>query len=187
MLKITKQYSFGKIGVNEIEGLKDAMHGAMTPVLDLIKSKIYWNDDLELDDSEYKSRDGFIPYRSNCGGVELTLIIPKCEEYEFGFLEFGQCDPEYCTCHTGNNDQGCELDIDGHNDAKLRVWLKFEGIDDSGVMSFYLVLSGGNGDAPYFRESSSSTYFETEFTCKSIKSFKTKAKTAIAKLLKIMK
>jgi hypothetical protein len=186
MLKITKQYDFEKTGVNEVEGLKDAMHRAMTPVLDLIKSKIYWDDDLELNDSEYRSRDGFIPYRHNCGGIELTLIIPKCEESEFGFLDFGQCDPEYCSCHTGANDQGCELDIDGHNDAKLRVWLKFEGIENS-VMSFYLVLSGGNGDAPYFREKHSSIYFETEFTCKSIKSFQTKAKTAVTKLLKAMK
>ena len=186
MLKITKQYAFEKTGVNEVDGLKDAMHQAMTPILDLIKSKVYWNDSLELNDSEYKSRDGFIPHRHNCGGVELTLIIPKCEEYEFGFLEFGQCDPEYCTCHTGENDQGCELDIDGNNDAKLRVWLKFECIEN-GVMSFYLVLSGGNGDAPYFRETYSSTYFETEFNCKSLKSFETKAKTAISKLLKVMK
>ena len=193
-IKIVKEYPFSKVGLNEVVGLKDAMTQVLIPVIDSLKNLIYWQDKIEFTSSEYTARDGFIPYASNCGGLELTLIIPKCEEYDFGFLEFGDCeecqnttklDRDGCTERCGYKGQDCSSESEGCLDAKLRIWLKFEGID-GGIMGFYLVMSGGNGDAPYFREKYSSTYFESEFTAKSIAEFKIKAKQHIAKLLKVM-
>jgi hypothetical protein len=189
-IKVNQGNSY-KIGLDEIEGLKDAMAEVLKPLVDHLKDKIYWND-LELQSSEYKSRDGFSPYSHNCGGLDLTVVIPKCEEYDFSYLGFGECDE--CTAETqcGYNGQECGADGEGHLDAKLRVWLKFEGLEtdangENGVMSFYLVLSGGNEDAPYFREKYSSTYFESDFQAASISSFKKKAAKHIAKLIKLMK
>ncbi len=193
MLKINKQYDFEKTGINEVEGLKEVLLKSMAPMLAFVKDKTYWNDDLELSESEYKSRDGFIPYRENCGGIELTCIIPKCEEYDWSFLEFGECDqcgtpdlgldrhglPKQC----GYNGDSCGCESDGHLDAKFRVWLKFEGLDD-GVMSFYLYCGGGNGDAPYFRVKAETTVFEESFQGKTLKQVQAQAVKAVKKLLK---
>ncbi len=98
---------------------------------------------------------------------------------EYSDREDGQSDEDY-------DSQRDSEDSDGHNDAKLRIWLKFEGISDEGVMKFYLVLSGGNRDAPYFREKYSTTVFESDFEAKSLAGFKKKAKSEIAKLIKAM-
>jgi hypothetical protein len=184
-----------KIGLDEVGGLKTAMSEVMSSVQEHIKQNIYWND-VELIDAEYKSRDGFIANTSNCGGLYISVVIPKCESYEFDYLSFGECDecinsteldkhgsPKQC----GFDGQECASESEGHLDAHLKVWLKFEGIDEDGLMSFYLVLSGGNGDAPYFREKYQPTLFETEFTAKSIAGFKRQAAIAIKKLLKVMK
>jgi hypothetical protein len=180
VIKIVKEYSFSKVGINEVVGLKDAMARVVVPIVDHLKQGIYWDDGLGFEESEYRSRDGFMAYSHNCGGLELCTIIPKCEEYDFGFLEFGECDtPDDCV-----DNCVCSSD-EGHLDAKLRVWLKFEGISD-GVMSFYLVLSGGNGDAPYFREKYSATYFEESFEAKSLLEFETNARGAISRLIAAM-
>lgn len=193
-LKIKDAY---KIGLDEVEGLQDAMAEVLKPVLERVKQDIYWNDDLKFEPVEYNHRDGFWASDSNCGGLEICQLIPKCEEYSFGFLEFGECEEcnELCEknilnkhneiAQCGYEEQECASDSEGHLDAILRIWLKFEGIEN-GVMSFYLVMSGGNGDAPYFRVSGSSTYFESDFEAKTIAEFKREAKKHIKKLLKKM-
>jgi hypothetical protein len=190
MTKLKIDNSSYKVGVNEIEGLADAMRNALAPVSEFLKGKVYW-DDCTVEPTEYKSRDGFIPYTDNCGGFEISLVIPKCESCEFDFLEFGECDE--CGKETdsdghlmqcGYEGQECASDNEGHLDAHLRVWLKFEGLSDDGTMEFYLTCHGGNGDAPYFRTKYSVDIFETEFTAKSIAGVSRQAKIAVAKLLK---
>lgn len=187
LLKITRKYEFEKIGVNEIEGLNAILRDALQPIADHIKEGIYWTDKVEITDTEYRSRDGFIPYSHNCGGVEICEIIPECEQYAFSYLEFGEWDgAHYCDDDANKDECDCPYDYDGHYDAKLRIWLKFEGIDANGVMSFYLVMSGGNGDAPYFREKYSSTYFEKSFEAKTLTEVKARASSAVNQLLKRM-
>lgn len=173
-----------KIGINEIEGLKDAMTSALVPIQKYLKDHVYWNE-CEIEETEYLSRDGFIPYSSNCGGVEICLVIPSCEQYDFDFLEFGECDE----CEAGDGKQcgyegmECASESEGHLDAKLRIWLKFEGLEDE-TMRFYLYCGGGNGDAPYFRTKYEATIFESEFTAQSIASFKLAARIEVQKLLR---
>lgn len=185
-LEITKEYPFSKVGINEVKGLKAVMLDLMKPVQVWLTNSIYWSE-CKPCESEYKSRDGFIPYSHNCGGIEFSEIIPSCEEYNFSFLEFGQCDPEYCDCHKPDSSGECSLDIDGHKDAKLRVWLKFEGINDQGEMEFYLYLGGGNGDAPYFRTKYEATIYETSFTVKSLAGLKRRGAAEIQKMLKAVR
>lgn len=179
-IKIVDTGSY-KIGLNEVEGLKEALFETIKPVQDALKNKIYWND-CSFEESEYKSRDGFIAHSHNHGGLELTVIIPKCEESYFGFLEFGECDDTEC-----DHESGCGYEDEGHLDAKLRIWLKFEGLDDSGKLNFYIVLSGGNGDAPYFREKYSETIFEAEFSASSVQGVKRAASKHIKALLKTVR
>lgn len=189
-LKITKEYPFSKIGVDEIAGLKDAMTQVVKPLVAALREHVYWDSSLDFESSEYKSRDGFIPHSHNCGGLELNLVIPQCEQSSFDYLEFGEhdesCDynkPDAQGHYDGNCSAGCE---DGYLDAKLRIWLKFEGIEN-GVMSFYLVMSGGNNDAPYFREQYQPTLFEASFEAKTLAGLKRTAKKHINKLLKTIK
>lgn len=175
-----------KIGIDEIVGLKDAMLSVMRPVQAVIKNKIYWSD-VNLETAEYRRRDGFIPHSHNCGGIQITEVIPKCEESSFDFLTFGECDlyndPDYAdSC--GPNGSGCQCDNEGHLSAKLAVFLKFEGIDDTGALNFYLILHGGNQDAPYFR--TSTDVFEAEFSCKSVAGLNRAASKHIAKLINIL-
>lgn len=171
-----------KIGVDEIDGLKETMKLILSPVQEHLKKSVYWND-VEFDEAEYKHRSGFIPYSSNCGGIMIDLIIPKCEEYNFSFLEFGDC--EDCN-ETMCSDCGeyCVSESDGHLDARLRVWFKFEGISNN-KLNFYLIMDGGNNDASYFR--SNPTIFETEFSCKDLEDLKVKSKKHINKLIKAMR
>ena len=176
-----KPYSFEKVGVNEVVGLKKAMLKAFEPIVKTLKEKMYWNNNI-LEWAEYKSRDGFIPHSDNGGGILINQIIPSCEQYEFGFLEFGECDDEECI---KNHEHHCAYEDDGHLDAKLRIWFKFEGIVD-GKLSFYLVVSGSNLDAPYFRESYQPTLFEAEFSCHSVDQVERAANQAIKKLVKFL-
>jgi hypothetical protein len=176
-----------KLGLNEVVGLKDALAKVMAPVLKHLQSKVYWSE-LELEEAEYKGRDGFIPNRDNCGGLILDLVIPKCEGYEFDFLEFGECDGcnhDCSKCTAEENSSGeCMAETDGHLDARLRIWLKFEGINDDGEMEFYLNACGGNGDAPYFRIKNLGDLFQAEFTAKSVAGIQRAASKHIQKLLK---
>lgn len=166
-----------KVGANEVIGLKDAMAAAFTPVRDLLRSKAYWDQELEFQDAEYKSRDGFIPHSHNCGGLQLDLHVPECESYEWDFLEFGELTEEYTRDVEPYENEG-ELD------AFIRIWFKFEGVSDSGELEFYLVMSGGNDDAPYFR--SIPTLFEASFTCKSVAGVRRAAAKHVKALLKVM-
>jgi hypothetical protein len=177
-LKIKKEFHFSKVGVDEIEGLKPLMLELMRPLQAKVKEHVYWND-CALTEAPYKSCDGFIPHSYNCGGIQLDLVIPKCEEYEFSFLEFGECDDAECIA---NHEHHCSYEDEGHLDAGLSVWFKFEGYNqETGELKFYLVLSGGNSDAPYFR--SMPTIFETEFTAKTLAGVRLFGERAIKKLI----
>ena len=80
-----------KLGMNEVVGLEQAIREVFQPVVKHLQTKVYWNT-LELEQVEYKSRDGFIPHSHNCGGLKLAFYIPKYEQHEFGFLEFDECE-----------------------------------------------------------------------------------------------
>lgn len=184
-IKILNTDSY-KIGINEIEGLKDAMTQVLKPIQDHIDSEVYWGP-YKFEESEYKSRDGFIPYSSNYGGLELTVYIPKCESYDFPYVEFGECDECNGETQCGYHGQECASEGEGHLDAKLRIWLKFEGYnEETGELSFYLYVGGGNGDAPYFRSKYETDIFEAEFSAKSIKGISRAASKHVKALLKVI-
>lgn len=181
-MRLIQNHNSYKIGLDEIYGLEQVMRHVLKPVLARLKDQIYWNDELDLEKLEYKSRDGFIAYSTNLGGLELSTIIPKCEEYNFQYINFGECDDAEC-----DHDRECGCESEGHLDAKLRVMLKVESFDTkTGECEFYLYLGGGNGDAPYFRTKSEETYFGSEFKAKTLTEFKTKAEKHIKKLLEKM-
>jgi len=167
-----------KIGVDEIVGLKEAMQAVMVPIRDLLREKAYWDRELKFDELEYKSRDGFIPYSHNCGGVELGLHVPECEQCDWDFLEFGE--PEI------DEETGEPYENEGELDAYLRIILKFEGIDDNGDLQFYINVAGGNNDAPYFRVSKLPDLFEAEFTCKSVAGLKRAAARHVKAAMKLI-
>lgn len=185
-LKIKKEFSFSKVGIDEIEGLKKVMQDLMLPLQKRLKQKVYWND-CELTEAEYKGRDGFIPYSHNCGGIQINVVIPKCEEHDFSYLEFGEIEDSEVEGMTEEEREEYEMSMDneGHLDASLEIWLKFEGLDEStGELKFYLVLSGGNHDAPYFRNTP--VIFETEFSAKTLAGVKLFGERKIKKLINVM-
>jgi len=186
-VKLTKDaHRSYKVGVDEIVGLKAAMQSAMAPIRALLRDKAYWDRELSFSDLEYKSRDGFSPYAHNCGGVEMGLHVPECEKYDFDFLEFGEWDGEHYCDGTDKENCECPYGVDGEYDAYLRIILKFEGIDDDGSFNFYLNISGGNNDAPYFRVSKMPDLFEAEFSCKSVAGLKRAAAKHIKAALKVV-
>ncbi len=175
-----------KIGLNEVQDLKETMLEIMKPIQAALKSKIYYSE-VDLDEAAYKSCDGFIPYSHNCGGIEISEVIPKCEEYDFSYLEFGDCE------HTSDDDCGydddgsseCVNECEGHLDAALKIFFKFEGLDKNGTGSFYIILHGGNSDAPYFR--SSTDIYEAEFDASTMDELKRNSQKAISDLIRIIK
>ena len=183
-----------KIGVDEVEGMQTALVAAFTPVRDRIRSKAYWDENLEFNSLEYKSRDGFIANSHNCGGLELTLHVPNCEQYDWGFLEFGECDGcaddgESCLGDDSKypeNGGECGYQADGHLDSYLRIILKFEGFNEAGEMEFYINVCGGNNDAPYFRVKHLPDLLEGSFTCKTLKQIGMKAKPHVKRILKLL-
>ena len=61
----------------------------------------------------------------------ISLVIPKCEEYEFDFLNFGDYETdglEGLTEDEIESRRSCE-ESEGHLDAALHIWFKFEGYD----------------------------------------------------------
>lgn len=177
-LTSTAKYSY-KIGVDEIVGLKQAMQQVMQPVLTLIREKAYWNDNLQFDAIEYKSRDGFIANSHNFGGVSIGVCVPQCEEQDWQFLEFGELTEEYTREEDFYSNEG-ELD------AYIHIILKFEGIDENGTLKFYINVSGGNNDAPYFRFSQLPDLYEGEFTCKTVTGMKRAAAKHVKAVLKLV-
>lgn len=179
MIKLTNnaEHSY-KIGLDEIQDLKSTMLDLMKPVKSALKDKIYWSE-VDLNEAEYKSRDGFIPHSHNCGGIQIHEVIPKCEEYDFGYLEFGECDtPDECQ-------DECLCEAEGHLDAALKIFFKFEGYDPkTGELSFYLILHGGNDDAPYFRKSQD--IYEAEFTARSLDDLRRQASKPIGDLIRLI-
>ena len=181
LIQIIPDQNSYKVGIDETLGLRQVMLDLMQPIQSAIKENVYWND-VDLDTVVYKQRDGFIPHSHNCGGIQISVVVPKCEESSFHFITFGECDDAEC-----DHDQSCAYEDDGHLDAMLRVWFKFEGYDQStGELSFYITCNGGNGDAPYFRTKASEDYFEASFTCKSVAGVKRAAAKHIKALLAIV-
>lgn len=180
-----------KVGINEIVGLKKEMIKVFKPIVDKIKSKVYW-DDCEIEYAEYTPRPGFIPYSHNHGGLILDIIIPKWESYQFSFLDFGSCDGcneacTFCLADLSHGHKECISESEGHLDAKLRIFFKFEGFDEKGKLNFFINVCGGNDDAPYFRLNNLTELFEAEFSCKNIKDLSRSATKHINKLLKVLK
>lgn len=179
-----------KVGIDEIQGLKAVCIDVMKPIQDVLNEQERWSGDgwFELSEAEYKSRDGFMAYSHNCGGITVSGIVPKCGESDFPFLEFG----EYSEREPGMTDDEYDSardseESEGHLDAYLRIWLKFEGYDrETGELSFYLVMDGGNNDAPYFRTKHLPTLFEASFTCKSVGGIKRAASKHVKALLAIV-
>jgi len=190
-IKIEQGSSY-KVGMDEIPGLEAAMREAFKPVVEHLQDLAYWNRETDAEKSEYKRRDGFIPHSHNCGGLEWSTVVPSCVKYEFDFLEFGECDEcgkadEY---PEGDHQCGykgfeCAYESEGHLDAKLRVWFKFEGLED-GTLKFYLYAGGGNGDAPYFRTKYETDLFEASFEAKSLAGIQRTASKHIKALLKVL-
>ncbi len=195
VLKPSRSYS--KIGLNEVVGLSSALRYAMAPLVDLIASKTHWTDaSTLLDEVEYTSRDGFWAHSHNCGGLSIDVTIPECEKDEWDFLEFGECDEcgkesdtKGNALQCGYEGQECALANEGHLSAHLRIWLKFEGFEggSNGMMQFYLVASGGNNDAPYFREKHMPTLFETSFRARTLQSAERQALAAVRKMIRSFK
>lgn len=174
--------------IDEIKGLESTMLELVKKAAKPLKDKLYWIDDLDsrVEISEHRSRDGFIPYSNNKGGAELSLILPYSGQYEFDFIEFGEHDSN-CLLNTLDSDCTCG-EQDGLLDAKLRIWLKYEGLDDmTKKPSFWFYIGGGNSDAPYFRPASENTIFETELTATSIPELKRKMNKLILKTNKLLK
>lgn len=190
----TAKHSWAKEGFHELRGLSKAMTDVLKPLSEHLESALYWKDAPAFEPSEYKARDGFMPFSSNHGGLECVAVIPSCERYDWDFLEFGECDecgsaelglnrygsPKQC----GYNGDECSAESEGHLDAKLRIWFKFEGVNDKGEMEFYLYMGGGNGDAPYFRNEP--TIFEASFKARTLRELRERAKKHVAKLMKVM-
>lgn len=178
-----------KLGMNEVVGLREAMAKALQPIREILRDKAYWDESLDFEDAEYKSRSGFIANKDNCGGLMLCLQVPDCEQYDFSFLEFGECDE--CAQNTegkecGANGEYCSSSDEGYLNAYLRIWFKFEGINEAGELEFYINACGGNGDAPYFRVEHLADLFEASFTCRSVAGLQRAASKHIKALLKIL-
>ncbi len=174
-----------KLGMNEVVGLREAMASVFKPVQTALLEHVYWNG-CEMESVEYKSRDGFIANKHNCGGLAIDLIIPSCEQHDFNLLEFGECDDcggdgEYCCAEKGGE---CISESEGHLDARLRIWFKFEGINEDGELEFYINASGGNNDAPYFRNTPD--LFEASFTAKSLAGIARAASKHMKQLTKLI-
>lgn len=168
-----------KLTIDQVPGLAEALEAALEPIASALREHAYWNEQLKPEATEYRSRDGFIPYNHNCGGAELRLHVPKCESDSFNHLTFGECDDLEC-----DHEQSCSYEDEGYLDAYMRIWLKFEGLDAQGRMEFYLVMEGGNNDAPYFRSKYLPTLFEASFSCRTLAGFKRAAAPALRALLK---
>lgn len=194
MIKIVEDKNSHKIGMEEIVGLEMAMRDAFKPIETLIRDLAYWESENKhlVDTAEYKRRDGFIPHGDNFGGLQIRMIVPKCEQGCFDILEFGECNQcgDATEYPKGDHQCGyegieCSLQSDGYLDAGLRIWFKFEGIED-GTLKFYLYAGGGGGDAPYFRTKAEADLFEASFECKSVAGVKRAATKHIKALLKVL-
>ena len=183
-LNITSnQYSY-KVGMSEVVGLEASIVKCLAPLKAVINKKLWWTKP-EFDKAEYLHRDGFIPHSHNCGGLQFNATIPKCEEYKFAKLEFGEVtDDDLADCKTDAEREEMEQSYndEGHLDCHLSIWFKFEGFNDNGEMMFYLVASAGNNDAPYFR--TIPTIFEDSFTCKTLKQLEYLGKKKVEKMIK---
>lgn len=179
----TSEYTY-KIGMNEVERLEASIRTCLEPLKLVLEDKVYW-DHIVFQKAEYLSRDGFIPHSHNCGGLQFNVTIPKCEQYNFGKIEFGEItDDDLKDYQSDEERQKLEqsYEDEGHLDAHLSIWFKFEGFNNNGEMKFYLVASAGNNDAPYFR--TIPTIFESEFTVKTLKQLEFRGLQAVKKLIK---
>lgn len=178
-----------KVGVDEIVGLKAELRNAIKPLVAALKSEVYWMNEIPVESIEYKSRGGFIPHSHNHGGVEINLVIPKCEGYKFPALEFGECegcndDCTKCTRFDENSSGECVSENEGHLDARLRIIILFEGINENDELEFYVNVCGGNGDAPYFRIQHLGDLYNGEFKASTVGDVVKKSKRCVNAAIK---
>lgn len=170
-----------KIGIDEMPELRLAMFEVLKPILVTLNNQQSATDRLfEFSEAEYKSRDGFIPYSHNHGGVQITGHIPEFCKDDYSWISFGEHDDD-CKYHE------CNCDDDGLLDAYLVLWLKYEGLDENGVGQFYIVVSAGNEDAPYFRIKNMPTVFESSFEASSVDEFKRRVDIHVANIIRMIK
>lgn len=186
--KIIENKKYSKIGFNEVSGLGPAMMQAMKPVLEFIQKKIYWGNIKEYtSEAEYVSRDGFSAYSHNLGGIIISFTAPKCEADSFPFLIFGDVEESEREENMTDEDweNYCEsVDSDGHLDYHFRLFFKLEEVSDN-ELKFYINVSGGNNDAPYFRNIP--TLYENEFTASSLAEVVSRGKRIFTDLVKHLK
>lgn len=186
MIKINKRYDFEKVGLNEVEGLKAVLKNLVRPLQKSLGHPIYWDEAVSFAENEYNSRDGFRAHSHNCGGYELKILLPSCERYSFPFVAFEECEDSECNCKLEDGDGSCPEEADGGLDSILRIWLKFEGINENGVMSFYFYMGGGNADVPYFRSGREATIFGESFQATDLKQVRKTGGRIVRKMLKVM-
>jgi len=142
-----------------------------------LKDFMYWSD-VKFEDIECRSRDGFIPYSNNCGGYSFHSVIPYCEHGDDSVLDDD--------CYVDGELQD-DFDCDGHYDKGLFIQFKYEGLDEKNNHVFYMNISYGNGDAPYFRNKYIPTIFEREIRDKTIFGIKKKLNTVVKAMIKTLK
>jgi hypothetical protein len=185
-VKINQGDSY-KVGVDEVVGLERVMRHVLKPLLGALNDANSWSGDgwVKFDKAEYKSRDGFIPYAENCGGVLIDGVIPSCGISDFPGIEGNEFEPSSPTLT--DDEYQAELESaegEGHLDSHLRVFFKFEGFDDKGHMKFYLNAAYSN-EAPYFRHHKHSVdLFEVEFTASTLVELNAKAPKHVARCIK---
>lgn len=186
-----KQGNSYKVGMNEVIGLKEAMTAVMLPLQAALRDAQSWSsnaDWFEMNEAEYKSRDGFIPHGHNLGGIQINQVIPECGQSDFHNLDY----PEYKPTSDDMTEEQQEIERqteagEGYLDCHLRIWLKLEAVDllsdGSYIMKFYLIASNCT-EAPYFRHKAARDLFECEFQTCSLEAFKRKATAAVKRCIK---
>ena len=183
-----------KIGMDEVMGLENMLNQVVKPLQDILLKKVYWMNEVNFNKREYKSRDGFSAYSHNCGGIEFREVIPECEASSFNFLEFGEVDSDDIDGYSSMSDEEKEIARDkevddsiGYFDSALLIGISFEGFNKKGQLQFYIYLSGGNGDAPYFRTKSLTDIFDASISAYTMVDAQKKLTLQINKILKIIK
>lgn len=185
-VKIAQGDSY-KIGLDEVVGLKLVLTSLMKPLQAALNEQQSWgsHDWFQITEAEYKSRDGFIPYNSNCGGLMIESVVPDWGQYDFQCLAWPEFTPSSESLTEEEQDEERQSDSDGGQlDSYLRIFLKFEGFNEkTGAIQFYLNASTCD-EAPYFRLKYSKDLFESSFEAKTLVELHTKGKKHIAKLIK---
>lgn len=172
-----RSFSLDKPYLDQNLMLDSTLKQAIASLKAYLKDKMYWSS-CDFESVECRSRDGFIPYKDNCGGYQIHEIVPYCEHGDNSVLD------EYCY---ENGELLDDFDSDGHYDKGLYIIFKYEGLDDKGNHVFYINASYGNNDAPYFRTKHLPTIFENEIKGKSLSVIKNKLDKTVKVLINKLK